>query len=261
MLETCAIPLTSAFMIGFLGSTHCVGMCGGITAALDFALPMDASTSRKWFYRVLYSLGRLLSYTIAGMLVGTLGAGTYATLGDISSQWMRIVAGVFMILLGISLTGWLNLLKPIESAGARVWKLLSPLQKRLFPINHPGKALAMGALWGWLPCGLVYSTLVWSLASAAPLQGGLVMLAFGAGTLPAVLLMGHMAQWVKKASQSSWLRSLAGVLIIGFGLWTIIPATQHLTGGHDHGSHNMPGHSHETTPQSSHEPSPQTEEN
>lgn len=237
-------------MIGFLGSTHCVGMCGGITAALDFALPMDASASRKWFYRSLYSLGRLFSYGLAGTLVGALGAGTYATMGDISSQWMRIVAGLFMVLLGISLSGWLNLLKPIESAGSRVWKLISPLQKRLFPINHPAKALAMGALWGWLPCGLVYSTLVWSLASAAPLQGGLVMLAFGAGTLPAVLLMGRMAQQVKKASQSIWLRSLAGLLIILFGLWTIIPAVLHLSGGHEHGNHALPGHTHEVVPQS-----------
>jgi len=234
LLETCAIPLSSALLIGFVGSSHCIGMCGGIAAALDFALPADTSQWRKWRYRVYYSLGRIVSYAMAGAIVGSVGAGAYALLGANGAQWLRIIAGVFMVVLGITIAGWLNLLVVIEQGGSHLWRRLAPLQKRLFPVNSPIKALALGGLWGWLPCGLVYSTLAWAMASGTAWHGGLVMLAFGVGTLPAVLLMGRMAQSVKSLSQKPWLRRGAGIFIILFGLWTIIPAIGHLQAGHHH---------------------------
>ena len=134
------------------------------------------------------------------------------------------LAGVFMVLLGLYLGGWWNLLSRIERMGGVLWRRIEPLGRGLLPVRSPGQAVALGLLWGWLPCGLVYSALVWTVASGGPVQGGLLMLAFGLGTLPNLLLMGvaavQLQRWVRKPAT----RAIAGGLIIAFGLWQLYTA-------------------------------------
>jgi hypothetical protein len=137
-------------------------------------------------------------------------------------QLLQVVAGIFMLLLGLYLGGWWSILVRLEKMGGQLWKLIEPSASKLLPVMDFRHALILGLLWGWLPCGLVYSVLVWSIASGGYQQGALLMLSFGLGTLPNLLAMGYFAErlgrWVRHAS----LRRAAGILVIGFGLWNLL---------------------------------------
>lgn len=215
------IDLISAFVVGLLGGVHCVGMCGGIVGALSLGLP----SQRQLPILLGYNLGRISSYTLAGALMGALGFYFSGLLPVQTAQRVLLgFAGVFMVLLGLYLGGWWNLLSRIERMGGVLWRRIEPLGRGLLPVRSPGQAVALGLLWGWLPCGLVYSALVWTVASGGPVQGGLLMLAFGLGTLPNLLLMGvaavQLQRWVRKRAT----RAIAGGLIIALGLWQLYTA-------------------------------------
>lgn len=178
------LSLLSAFFIGVAGSVHCVGMCGGIVGALSFAIPKDQG---NYLYILSYNLGRILSYAIAGAFVGLLGQlVSYSSPGI---TILQLISGVFLILLASYIGGWWHGLLWVERVGKHLWKYISPYSKRFIPFKSPLSALPYGMVWGWLPCGLVYSTLTWSMASGNVLNGALIMLAFGLGTLPAIVLM------------------------------------------------------------------------
>lgn len=226
--------LASAWATGLLGSTHCVGMCGGISTALSFSLPAHARTGARLFgYQLAYNFGRIFTYSALGMVVGTLAHGILA--GWASSPWPRVFAGSFMVVMGLYLTGWWNGLQRIEGMGGSIWKMLTPLRKNILPVNHPLKAIAAGAVWGFLPCGLVYSALTLALARADTVMSGSVMLAFGLGTLPTLLLTGTLAGKLRHYLQMKNIRQLAGLLVIGLGIWTAFIAFSH--NSHQHGDH------------------------
>lgn len=209
--------LSSAFLVALLGGVHCGGMCGGIVAALGVG--MDPGPER---IRLLlaYNLGRILSYGLAGALAGAMGALAVELVAMHQTRLlMQALAGSFLVLLGGYLGGWWPLLARVEGLGARlVWSRLRPLGQKLMPARDPLGALLLGAVWGWLPCGLVYSVLIWALATAQPGQGAALMLSFGLGTLPALLAMGLLASQLRGLLQALWLRRLAGLLVAGFGL-------------------------------------------
>jgi uncharacterized protein len=156
-------PYLTAFLAGLLGGVHCVGMCGGIVGAITFGLPREAQSDglRLFAFHALYNLGRIFSYTLAGALMGGLGALLIQWMPlQQAQQGLLLVAGAFMILLGLYLGGWWKILGRVERLGERVWRRLEPLGRRLLPVRTPGQALGVGALWGWLPCGLVYTMLI-----------------------------------------------------------------------------------------------------
>jgi sulfite exporter TauE/SafE len=211
--------LATAWAMGFLGSTHCIGMCGGISAALSFALPPSARTG--WLlpaYQLLYNSGRIGTYTLLGGLLGWLG--NSLLMGWAGTLWPRELAALVMIVLGLYLAGWWKGLQQLERFGDGVWQHLQPLSKRLLPVDNPGKAIAAGAVWGFLPCGLVYSGLGVALTAADPAASALVMLAFGLGTLPTVLVTGSLASGLRRFMQAPSTRRIAGATVVGFGLWT-----------------------------------------
>jgi sulfite exporter TauE/SafE len=218
-------PYLTAFLTGLLGGVHCVGMCGGIAGALAQGIAPELRQRSSTILPITlgYNLGRLFSYTLAGALVGYLGYNA----GNVTEQykgWMtlRIVAGVFMIVLGLYLGRWWFGLIKIEQLGGRLWQRISGLTKKLLPVRHAYQAISLGALWGWLPCGLVYSMLVFSFAAGGWLQGAGFMLSFGLGTLPVLLGVGMAAGRITTVLQTPMLRYLAGLLVISFGVWTII---------------------------------------
>jgi sulfite exporter TauE/SafE len=131
------------------------------------------------------------------------------------------LAGLFMVAMGLYLAGWWVGLGRLERAGGVLWRRLEPYGRRLMPVRHPGQALALGLLWGWLPCGLVYSTLVWSVSSGGAWQGAALMLAFGLGTLPNLLLMGVAAGAIARLARDARVRQVAGGAVLLFGLWTL----------------------------------------
>jgi hypothetical protein len=140
----------------------------------------------------------------------------------------RLLSGGFMVALGLYLAGWWQGLMFVEKLGTHLWHKLEPLGRRVLPVRTPWQALALGLVWGWLPCGLVYSTLSWSLVSGSAVDGALLMTAFGLGTLPMLLAMGVVARWLGHVARQLWVRRSAGFLILLFGLYVLMAPNAHL---------------------------------
>lgn len=217
------LGFAAALLAGLAGSGHCLAMCGGISAALAGGGRQPAALTA-----LLLSAGRVLSYSLAGALAGGGGALLGRGLDLLQlGQGLRIAFGALLIAVGLTLAlRWRGLLR-IEALGARLWTRLAPTLGGLLPPRGPLAALAVGALWGWLPCGLVYSMLALALASGSPGNGALVMTGFGLGTLPAILLAGGTAAGLLRHLRGSRGRRLSGALLAGFGLWTVLGALPH----------------------------------
>jgi uncharacterized protein len=216
--------LASAFAVGLLGGVHCVGMCGGIVAALTFGLPSERrqGVGATLPFLLAYNGGRIASYTLAGAIMGGAGMLIAQLLPvQVAQRLLLVLAGLFMVAMGLYLAGWWAGLGWLERAGGVLWRRLEPYGRRLMPVRHPAQALALGLLWGWLPCGLVYSTLVWSVSSGGAWQGAALMLAFGLGTLPNLLLMGVAAGAIARLARDVRVRQVAGGAVLLFGLWTL----------------------------------------
>ena len=216
------LQLLSAAMVGLLGGVHCVGMCGGIVGALTFALPPErrGSAVRMLPFLLAYNLGRISSYSLAGAVFGGVGAAAVASLGGLKAAEgsLSVLAGLFMVMLGLYLAGWWRALARLEQAGGVVWRRLEPLGRRLLPARSPHQAWWLGMVWGWLPCGLVYSVLVWALAAGSAGGGALLMASFGLGTLPTLLALGAVAARLAGVLQRTGVRQAAGALVALFGL-------------------------------------------
>lgn len=220
--------LATAFVVGLLGGVHCVGMCGGVVSMLTLGI----DPARRRHLRALlplqlgYNLGRVAGYGLAGALAGGVGA-LLAQSGALywGQRTLYGLAAVMMIALGLYLGGWWRGLVVVERAGGLLWRRLEPLGRRLLPIHSFGRALAVGLVWAWLPCGLVYSILILALGTGSPVQGALLMLAFGLGTLPNLLGIGLLAGAAARYLEAIWLRRAAGLLVLGFGgyaLWQLL---------------------------------------
>jgi sulfite exporter TauE/SafE len=233
------LTLLAAFLIGLLGSVHCLGMCGGIVGALTLGLDARArgSAARLFPYLALYNLGRIASYALAGALAGGLSARLLDLIAPAQALVVsRALTGVFLILLGLYLGGWWPLLGTLERWGGALWRRIEPLGRRFLPVRRPSQALVAGLVWGWLPCGLVYSALAWSLASGGAIQGAALMVAFGLGTLPMLLAAGAMAGRLTRVVRDARVRQVAGLLVLAFGVWMLAAPF----GGAPHG-HGAPG--------------------
>lgn len=214
------LGLAGAFIVGLLGGVHCLGMCAGIVGALTLGQPhKNAVKPGFWGLQLGYNLGRVLSYMLAGAVAGGLGL-LLAQAGPLQhvQLLLSLVAGLFMIVLGLYLGGWWTGLAHLERAGGGIWKRIEPLGRKLLPVRSPSRAFVLGMVWGWLPCGLVYSVLVWALSAGGMLQGALLMGSFGLGTLPNLLLMGAAAGWLGNLLRRPLTRKLAGGLVILLGL-------------------------------------------
>jgi uncharacterized protein len=221
--------LLAALVAGLVGSVHCFGMCGGIAGALGMA------GGGKATFAAAYSAGRIASYAVAGAITGAIGGGLAAAAG--LGPWLRLVMGVILVLLGLQVAINLKLLAPLEAAGANLWRRLAPVARQFVPPRHAGQALALGALWGWLPCGLVYGMLAAAAASGTALNGALFMAVFGLGTAPAMVGLA----WASGRG-GTWLtaqrRRALGWLLVAFGAWTAATPLIHMSGQHaQHGEH------------------------
>lgn len=213
--------LIAPFLIGLASSLHCVGMCGGIIGALSLSLPPAVRAQRRLLlsYSLAYSGGRIISYSLAGALMGGLSGQLFTTLSPgLGHTLLRWIAALLLIGVGLYLAGWFPNFAHLERLGKPLWSWLEPLGQRLLPVRSPIRALGFGLIWGWLPCGLVYSTLLWSASAGSASQGALYMLAFGAGTLPAVLATGLLAGWVTRLTRTTIARQLIGLSLVLFGL-------------------------------------------
>ena len=234
-----ALSLFPIFMIGLLGSVHCVGMCGGIVSAFSLAparrFPVavvaappavaQSGTLDAMMRIISYNAGRIGSYAMAGALAGGIAGGARLLAGVSVMQaggfWL---ANLMLVALGLYLMGAWQGLARLEAVGQSLWRRIQPLTKRLQPLDSPVKLLALGGLWGWLPCGMVYSVLLTAMLTGSAWSGASVMLVFGLGTLPTLLVMGLLGERLKRWLQQRRVRVMSGLLVLGFGMLGLLRA-------------------------------------
>lgn len=202
------------FLVGLLGGTHCVGMCGGIVGA------MSMGGKAGWGMHFAYNGGRILSYAAAGAIAGALGAASLGLEGQVPARMaLYFIANLMLVALGLYLLGITSALAFTERAGQGLWRRLQPLTRRFLPVRGVAQAFPLGLLWGWLPCGLVYSALATALAAGSAGWGAAAMLAFGLGTLPNLLLAGLLLARLNEFVKRPAVRTISGLLVLGFGIY------------------------------------------
>ena len=212
----------AVFLVGLLGGVHCAGMCGGIVSALSL---QASGRGPAWPVHLAYNLGRITSYAIAGALMGALGSLGLLLRNVLPVQMiLYVAANLMMVALGLYLTGITGALAFTERAGQRLWRLVQPATKRFLPVSGVAQAFPLGMLWGWLPCGMVYSALTIALLAGDAARGAATLLAFGLGTLPNLMLAGLLLTRFRNAMQARALRLACGLLVLGFGLYGLINA-------------------------------------
>lgn len=209
------------FLIGLLGGTHCIGMCGGIVGALSMGAGSKPSL------HLAYNMGRIASYAAAGAMAGALGGASLMLSDQLPIRVILFVlANLMLVALGLYLLGVTRALAFTERFGQKLWRYLQPITRRYLPARTVAQAFPLGVLWGWLPCGLVYSALVTAMSSGSALQGAGMMLAFGTGTLPNLLLAGLLAVRLKRFTAHRVVRMASGLLVLAFGLWGLLAAVR-----------------------------------
>ena len=211
-----------AFITGLLGGVHCFGMCGGIVGALSLGNPANTPQNPNLAILIGYNIGRISGYMAAGAIVAFIGSSLIELTGmQYAQQVLAIIASLFMVALGLYLAGIWQGISKIEALGRHLWTYIQPISQRFMPVTRFRQAIPVGFLWGWLPCGLVYTALIWTLSAGSAVEGALIMLAFGFGTLPNLLAMGiiaaRLANWVRLPA----VRVGAGLLVVIMGLLTL----------------------------------------
>ena len=229
----------AAFSMGLFGSPHCLGMCGGIVTAFGLSM-QHVSDSKKNGLILTYHVGRLISYSLLGLIASLVGVAIFQSI--MSNSAPRIVLGAVLMLIGLAMLG-LPLFNHLEKVGMRFWQSLAPIRKKVFPIDSFGKALFAGLLWGFLPCGLVYGALMMAIAGNNIATGAALMFVFGLGTMPMLIATQKTVGMLQSSIKNFRLRQINGVIMMLSGLAVIfIPMMMHHN--HNHGSHNQGSHSH-----------------
>ena len=226
------LPLLSAALLaGLVGSAHCLGMCAGISGL--FAVNAEVASMRRSIPTALvYNGGRVITYAMLGMIVATFGSVIVEASPGLAVG-VRMLSGIIIILVGLKVAFDLRVLNVIERMGSTLWARIAPVATKLVPVTSLPKALGLGLVWGWLPCGLVYSVLLIAATSASPAGGALSMAAFGIGTMPAMVLSGLGAARLSSFLQRRGTRLGFGLLIVAMGLLTIaMPLGRLLPSGH-----------------------------
>ena len=241
MMEAITSSYIAAFLLGLFSTVHCIAMCGSVIGALTLSLPAEVRESQGKMlpYVLNYNLGRLLSYGIAGAIVGLISSPLASFDGHLILRYLSVLV---MISMGLYLAGWFPKFARMERLGAPIWKWLQPIGQKLLPVRKRSQAFLLGIIWGWLPCGLVYAALAVAATVGEPVKASLVMMAFGAGTLPAVMGAGLFTGLLASMARIKHLRQIAGILIIVMALATAFWPMDH-SGGHDHSvNHVHPNH-------------------
>jgi sulfite exporter TauE/SafE len=237
--------IVAVFFVGLLGGVHCLGMCGSLVGILTTQLPkpplqlspasggegkrltlrerLGLNSGASWPFHLAYSSGRVASYTLAGALAGAVGQAGLLLRDVVPVQHLLFaLSSLMLVALGLYLAGIWGAVRRIETLGKLLWQRIQPMTRGLFPVSTPSRAFLLGTMWGWLPCGLVYSVLITALASGNAKSGALVMLAFGLGTLPNLLAIGLFWDSLKRRVQSPVVRRAAGLLVVCFGTYGLI---------------------------------------
>ncbi len=220
--------VVAAFALGLFGSVHCVAMCGGLASVLAGGVRPDLRKggATRWTILAGFHLGRIGTYAVIGALVGALTLFALESASLRAAQaGLRALSGVLLFGVGFYLAGMFPGFAAIERVGAPLWKRLRPFASRLLPVRTVPASVALGAVWGFVPCGMVYTALALGATTGSPLRSALVLVAFGAGTTPALLSLGAVAQRIARGLQASTaaaLRRVAGVVVASLGVMSVI---------------------------------------
>ncbi len=218
------LTLPLAFTIGLFSTLHCVGMCGGVIGTLSMSLAPHIRNHRLKLlgFVLVYSVGRISSYAVAGFVLALAGSEIFNALspqyGHHALTWL---SSLLIGLIGVYLAGWFPGLNRLERLGQPLWRKIEPIGRRLLPVSTLTHAYVFGSIWGWLPCGLVYTTLLWAASAGSGMEGALMMLAFGLGTLPVVLAAGMLTSGLLRYLRMSATRRYAGMVMIGLAVLSV----------------------------------------
>ena len=232
--------LVAALLMGFFGSPHCLGMCGGLVTAFGLSMK-DVSPAKRRALVATYHFGRLTSYALLGLIAGLIGITVLKPL-MMGNSTPRILLGLVLVFVGVTMLGAPFLTK-LERFGMRFWQYLSPLRQKVFPLNTFPRALTAGLLWGFLPCGLVYGALLIAVVAHNPLSGAALMFVFGLGTIPMLVATHETVGWLRDKIGRFRLRQLNGAVMVisGFAV-AVVPMVM----ANMHGSHGEMNHSSHT---------------
>jgi hypothetical protein len=209
----------TALLLGLFSGVHCIGMCGGIVGVLTVNLDPAQTSATRLGKQLFYNIGRISSYTMFGLLAGSFGQASSLLLHAHALQTgLTIMAAIFMFAMGLYLAGWWHGLLKLEQLGQPLWRRLEPLTRGMIPVRNLKQAYIVGAVWGWLPCGLVYSVAIFALSSGSAINGGVLMFSFGLGTLPNLLAAGLLATPLLGLLRHRSVKGMAGLLVMGFAL-------------------------------------------
>ncbi|MBF0622071.1 MAG: sulfite exporter TauE/SafE family protein [Magnetococcales bacterium] len=217
-------PWPTAWLIGLISSVHCIGMCGGISGMLTYALPAPIRQQPRAFFLALLTqnIGRITSYALAGLIAGGIGQSLWWTLSPRMAHALpQLLSAIVLVLLGLYLAGLFPGIALLENLGSRIWRMFEPITRKLLPIRSTSGLFTLGMIWGWFPCGLVYAVLLWTLSFGNPVKGMILMTAFGLGTLPGVLLQGLFAGRLGGWIRHPQLMLLTGMIVLAVGLFSL----------------------------------------
>lgn len=232
--------LLMALGMGFFGSPHCLGMCGGIVTAFGLSM-QNLTQSKKTMLMLTYHFGRLCSYAFLGLVAGLIGTTVLQPI-LVNNNLPRVLIGAVLIVVGLSMLG-LPFLNHLEKMGGQLWQKMSPIRQKVFPIDSFGKALMAGLLWGFLPCGLVYGALLMAVVGHDTVSGAVLMFVFGLGTLPMLIATQTTVLALQQRIKRFRLRQANGVIMVLSGFAVIfLPMAMHAMHGHDHSMHTSAQH-------------------
>jgi len=215
-----------AFIMGLFSSMHCIGMCGSIIGTLTLSLSPDIRNNKKLLLPFVfnYNFGRVTSYTIAGALAGLIEALLTMHLGETHGhRFLQLISAGIMASAGLYIAGWFPRFAYIEKVGTHFWKKIEPYGRKLIPVKNRTQAYLFGMVWGWLPCGLVYAALTLAATAGDVSKSALTMLAFGLGTLPAVMGVGIMTHVLTRLSRMQRFKQAIGLFMIVLALLAALP--------------------------------------
>jgi len=212
--------------MGLFSAFHCLGMCGSIIGSLTLSLKREIRENKRLLlpFVASYNSGRVLSYSMAGMLAGFAENVLSIPLGEgHGHRILQILSAIVMLGAGLHIGGWFPRFAYIEKFGNIVWRRIEPYGRRLVPVETLPRAFVFGMVWGWLPCGLVYTALALAATTGDVFRSTFTMLAFGLGTMPAVMGVGIMTSWMVKLSNMKRFRELTGIVLILLALMATFP--------------------------------------
>jgi hypothetical protein len=215
-----------ALIMGLFSALHCLGMCGSIIGTLTLSLRREIRDNKAQLlpFVLFYNFGRISSYTLAGYVAGLVHNVLMLPLGEGQGhRILQIVSALIMAGAGLHIAGWFPRFAYIEKGGGLIWAKLEPFGRRLIPVQTLPQAYIFGMIWGWLPCGLVYAAVTLATTAGNEVRGALTMLAFGIGTLPAVVSVGLMTSLLVRLSSMKKFRQFAGISLIILALLAAFP--------------------------------------